>query len=860
MRRAGHPALFLFVMRYLFILLCLLPAMLFAQPKNFSVTPAPSWLLPTHPDLTKTPDLREISDGFYLLLFEHQQNVELHSSYEHRIRQIVSEAGIQSGSEVSVTYDPVYEKVHFHQLIIRRNGQVINKLQPARFKFIQQEEELSRFIYSGTFKAFILLEDVRKGDQIEYSYTLEGTNPVFGNKFSQAYYLAYSEPIFNFYISVLTSPSRTLHMKAFSGAQLPAEKTVNGMKVYEWDLKEAKAVKGQTNAPTWHNSYPFVHLSEYNSWKEVIDWGCQLNAISPIGPALKSRIADLKKEAGDNKELYIRNAIRFVQDDIRYMGIEMGEYSHRPNSPDKVFSQRFGDCKDKSLLLATILNANDIPACMAYVNTYDKQKISDYLPAPDLFNHAIVYTTFNGRALWVDPTISYQRGNLHDLTIPEYGKGLIISPGRSGFENIHNVGKSSVKVTETFVLPGKEGVKGLLSVNTLFSGEEADNMRNTFATSSMKSQEEGFLNYYKKTYGNLKTDSALKVIDNDSSNEIRVLESYILERTWKPDSADNGRIKFHVYADLLRNGLPPADAGSSHDAPIAQRYPSNLDYDIILEIPGNWPADDPDVHIKNDYYKFDYKTNSVDGKVILHYHYETFSDHIPVSFIDQYNIDKEKIQDVLSFYYFWKGDHEEEDTTPAPPQSLNWLMIGFALLVAGFFSWQATVYYKKSQHPVKPMLQVKPLSDWLALLGIVLVIRLIQTVVQFISVGTFTNEYWRSLATLRSAVPNVSIIQLIASIEIVIEIGLIVANVLLLFLYFKRRDTFPITTIYTLLISVLYSLIVEGLNEFLFKQPTMNMATLIGSVIGSAIWTAYLIQSEQVKETFIMPHDSEIEK
>ena len=55
------------------------------------------------------------------------------------------------------------------------------------------------------------------------------------------------------------------------------------------------------------------------------------------------------------RQKYFRVAVNFVQNEIRYMGIETGKYSHKANSPEKVFKQRYGDCKDKSLLLASIL-------------------------------------------------------------------------------------------------------------------------------------------------------------------------------------------------------------------------------------------------------------------------------------------------------------------------------------------------------------------------------------------------------------------------------------------------------------------------------------------------------------------------
>jgi transglutaminase-like putative cysteine protease len=638
-------------MRYiLLIFLFLFPVTILAQHKNFSVTAVPSWVIPYHPDLSKKPDPRDVSDGYYVLLYEEQNNAEQHAVYHHRIRQIVSEAGIQNGAEISAVYDPVYEKLHFHQIIIRRNGEVINKLQPDRFKFLQQEEELSRFIYSGLYNAYFLLEDVRKGDQIEYSYTVEGNNPVFDNKFSGTFYLGFPEPIVNYYQNLITSPSREIRFKSFNDAPLPGNQLLNGMKVYEWKFTDTKPIKGQKNVPSWYSSYPIVQASEYKSWKEIIDWGLSISTAGTAGPALKARIAELKKESGDNKELYLQKAIRFVQDDIRYMGIEMGEYSHRPNTPDRILAQRFGDCKDKSLLLATLLNANGIPASLAYINTYRKQYTQDYLPAPDLFNHAIVYTTFNGKGLWIDPTISYQRGNIKSLTIPDYGIGLIIAPGREGFEKVSNAATGSVKVLERFTIPFSKHGTGILKVTSVFTGDQADEIRNTLATSSQKDGEQGYLDYYKKIYGSITVDSAMELNDVDSSNTLTTVESYKLHQTWKEDSTNAGRLTFWSRAKIIQEILPAYADENKQDAPIELRYPYKQDYTILLEMPEDWPFEEPDLHIKNPYYKFDFKVKSNGKFITLHYQYETFQDHIPVKYMPTYIKERDQIDDVFSAF------------------------------------------------------------------------------------------------------------------------------------------------------------------------------------------------------------------
>jgi transglutaminase-like putative cysteine protease len=51
----------------------------------------------------------------------------------------------------------------------------------------------------------------------------------------------------------------------------------------------------------------------------------------------------------------INKIINYVQDDIRYMGVESGIGSIKPFAPEEVAKRRYGDCKDKSLLLVSLL-------------------------------------------------------------------------------------------------------------------------------------------------------------------------------------------------------------------------------------------------------------------------------------------------------------------------------------------------------------------------------------------------------------------------------------------------------------------------------------------------------------------------
>jgi hypothetical protein len=151
------------------------------------ISPKPVWLN-QYKAYDKKVASRDIANGYFYQVFEEQLHVEKQADYTHIIKEIVSEAGIQNGSSINIGFDPSFERLDVHEIIVWRNNVAVNRLSASSFKVIADEKELSRFIYQGSYSAYCILDDIRKGDKIEYSYTITGRNPIFNNKFFRDLY------------------------------------------------------------------------------------------------------------------------------------------------------------------------------------------------------------------------------------------------------------------------------------------------------------------------------------------------------------------------------------------------------------------------------------------------------------------------------------------------------------------------------------------------------------------------------------------------------------------------------------------------------------------------------------------------
>jgi len=240
------------------------------------ILPKPAWLSSYKP-YSQMPSLRTVEDGYFFELIEHQVEVEKQADYHHCIRRIVSETGIQDGSEINVSFDPSYERLNFHDIIVWRDNKPQNRLKASAFKIVADEKDLSNFIYQGTYSAICILADIRKGDRIEYSYTISGRNPVFNNKYSNFLYFQWFQTVAHQYTSLIFSSVRKINMKLFNDASKPVVTNANGSTKYEWENFQLKPAAYNENEPGWFDARSYAQISDYSNWGEVTNWALSIN-------------------------------------------------------------------------------------------------------------------------------------------------------------------------------------------------------------------------------------------------------------------------------------------------------------------------------------------------------------------------------------------------------------------------------------------------------------------------------------------------------------------------------------------------------------------------------------------------------
>jgi hypothetical protein len=243
-----------------------------------------------------------------------------------------------------------------------------------------------------------------------------------------------------------------------------------GNNQWQWVVSNVEAIRPEDDMPPWAAIAGQMIVSflppgggqtrGFANWNDMGLWEAGLvRGRRDASPEIKQKTTALtaseKSPAGKMRALG-----KFVQDDIRYVAIELGIGGWQPHAANDIFSHRFGDCKDKATLMSTMLKEIGIDSYYVIVNT-DRGTVNASTPAVNWFNHAILAIKLPegendptltavlqdkalGRLLIFDPTddltpFGYLRGPLqanYGLLVTDGGGELIelpkLSPSMNG--------------------------------------------------------------------------------------------------------------------------------------------------------------------------------------------------------------------------------------------------------------------------------------------------------------------------------------------------------------------------------------------------------------------------------------------
>lgn len=672
--------------------------------------PAPAWVAPRSVDDDwRAPDTQS-ADGVDYLLVDRQLNAtgKALSAYYRTARVITSATGLSSESRIELSWNPAFETLTLHRLQIRRDGTVIDRLQDAHFEVLRRESSLDDDIVDGTLSAITHLEDLRVGDVLDVAFSRTGENAVFEGRRQERYAMGWVLPAHDVQLRVLWPAARPFAARAIDPhgtvPKMQEQRTAIGARELRWSAIDVAPIRSEGDLPWDYALWPSITIGDEQQWTDIVTWGLRLHDLDGDGtssdvelPPWYDQQLDQWRSLPSTKAKALA-ASNFARAEIRYVGLEMGEQSHRPRPIATVLRRRYGDCKDQSLLLTHTLRQLGIPAWTVLIHTQRGRTLDDDLPAGHAFNHVIVAAQLGDDPddlTWIDPTDSERR----DLATPRFERGLVLRDGETGPRVIPIAvpPEPTEDVEERWLFSTVDNTAHL-RVTSTWRGVGAEYMRRQLASESREQIAANYLNFYIRTFDAARAVAPLEV--QTQGDDVVVIERYTIDDAWKTPTPDHQELSLPLGTATDVITLPSVrrrtqPLGLSH--PVNRRHTLRL---LFATAPGAELSPDlenarvpfaphefeaEDIRIEPPAFRFRRTvTPHPGGEVVIEAHYESRRDRVDADDVAEVLAKFEEARDL--------GTYEVQRPTPgyvAPPPSSRTL--GLAMWMLGWMTAFATI-------------------------------------------------------------------------------------------------------------------------------------------------------------------------
>jgi lipoprotein NlpI/transglutaminase-like putative cysteine protease len=553
-------------------------------PPGYRIGPTPTWVVAAKEPQTATV---EPAPMHYRVIDEQTRLLgKSETNYLHVVRVIDEAAGLEGAAHIEIDFDPSYQKLTLHHLELVREGQRSSRL-GKRYPLLRRETQLEKQMYDGRQTLSIVVDDVRVGDEIDYDYSLAGSNPVFGDKFVRTLWMRNVRgPEALHQVRLLAPLARDIHYRNPDKAMRVTTRMLGDFRELLFRREAVPRLSVDPQAPYNSLLAEQLQFSEFTDWSEVARWGSVLFASAPGGELLAQQIAAIRSHAG-TREAQLLAALDFVQKEVRYFGTEIGASTHRPASPEQVLRQRFGDCKDKVALLLALLDGLDIKATPVLVSLALRSAAAELLPSPLDFDHVIARVELDGSTYWLDATRAHQTGTLEMRQLLGLGQGLPLKldatalvPLRAVYDTERLVARDTIRF-ETFAADPS------LESRLTFRGDLAEGVREALTQQSLNDLAGRLSAPYLRTYPKARTSAPLQVENATEDDSVTLVQHFVIPEFWRlPEQQTGTDLSAQLVPYALVDALTLPRSETRRQA-LAFAYPGVFRHFIVVEYPAD---------------------------------------------------------------------------------------------------------------------------------------------------------------------------------------------------------------------------------------------------------------------------------
>ncbi len=425
----------------------------------------------------------------------------------------------------------------------------------------------------------------------------------------------FDQSIQHAFYSIRTTSYNEARFKSVNSSLAPKKMADEKNVIYSWEIKNVLAAKFEDGsniyvlpkiiiAPAKFEMDGFI--GDMSTWKSFGEWQKTLiDKNNELDDKRKKVLQELvKNETTDINK--IKKVYSFLQDNYRYVSIQLGIGGFKPFEANFVHEKKYGDCKALSNYTLACLAAIGIKSHYAVIKSGKRYKQAEKdFPTSD-FNHIILCVPNGKDSVWLECTskdnypgfLGSFTENRQAMLVTENGGVLVNTPKSNSTNNLF-IMKTEVQFDE-------------------------DAMAKSKSTVSLSGDYTGLYDYLKQSDIEKKKDLFYSVLDFKQADEFKFTDASIahafnrvclVEMQYEKLHEFNAGSKYFLNKQLNKLCLEDMTKYENRKYDFSFDYPYekydttvyNLGNIFSIEIPS------PTVELKNEYgyYKFEMKVDAV---------------------------------------------------------------------------------------------------------------------------------------------------------------------------------------------------------------------------------------------------------
>ena len=547
--------------------------------------------------IAQAPDAAIYPDADAILLlnqFSHDVLPTGKSRYtSHQVVKILTDRGRQQYDDIAIPYNPMaqYITINIARTILP-DGSVVEPLDEA-YNDVTPPGLLSYNLYSDAMWKVISMPALEPGVCIEYQVTLEDSGAqTVGNEtwFWGDFSFQSTDVTLQSNYALRVPRDTRFRWKAVNCQLNPQVRHEDEASTYIWTYGETPGLVEEVGMPATKDIAPRLSYSSVKSWDAVYEWYKELAkeryaTDEAIEETVRAITANLPAPSDKIRALY-----HFVTSQIRYVGIELGQGAYQPSPACQVFQMRYGDCKDKTTLLISMLNLVGIKAFPVLLNPTPYEQVDIEIPSLGQFSHVITAVPGDeGRYLWLDATSEVC--SYGDLPASDQGRrGFVIGDKRGEFVEIPTFPPESNRLIVDMQISLNEsgGLHGKMRVDT--SGQYNLEIRAQYKSVHPGEWKDTFAAELSTQFPGIKIIRATISDLTDLTVPVQVDIDFTVEKYVK---RINGNLLFPLPSDEFTD-YAQFFAASERKYPLEFSYPFQMEKTMRIVLPEGWTAALPD--------------------------------------------------------------------------------------------------------------------------------------------------------------------------------------------------------------------------------------------------------------------------